>query len=205
MRAKIRVRAVLALFAGLTLFAGHVAGQALEQHELRLLEFTNAASTCIGDPVTPFCAVETFEACLYRAEWPLCAEVDYEPGDLRQFAPSEYFKLIYRRYQVMSTRTVQAEFTPEPRDGEPSIKWRPGDVAVRLLWQRCPPIEKCVIETQGHATKKYGEGCRTFEFCSKYPSPHTYIVRKAGRRWIIVTDYDEHRHPDLQDDFWNRK
>jgi hypothetical protein len=175
--------------------------------ELPLMEFSNAASTstCIGNPVTPLCAVETFEACLHRAEWPLCAEVGFEPGDLRQFGPSEYFKLVYRPYEVIGTRTVRVAFVPKSRDGEPSIEWRPGDVAVRLNWHRCPPIEKCVVETQVHPTKKYGEGCRTFEFCDRSFEPHTYIVRRIGHRWIMVADYDENRHPDLHRDFWNRK
>ncbi len=199
--------AIFALCLALALFAGRTYGQTTGEHELRLMEFSNAASTsaCIGNPVTPICAVETFEACLRRAEWPLCAEVAFDPGDLRQFAPSEYYKLGYYPYEVTGTRTVRAEFVPIPRDGESAIRWLPGDVAVRLLWQYCPPIEKCVIETRDDPKRRYGEGCRTMKFCGKAPSPRTYIVRRVGHHWIMVTDYDEQRHPDLQGDFWNRK
>ncbi len=182
-------------------------GQSVPGTKLPLMGYSNATSTstCIGNPVTPLCAVETFEACLRRAEWPLCAEVGFEPGDLRQFAPGAYNKLIYHPYEVVGSRTIRVAFAPKPRDGKPSIRWLPGDMAVRLWWQYCPPIEKCVVETQVHPTKKYGEGCRTFEFCDRTFAPQTYIVRKSGHRWIMVAEYEELRHPEIQGDFWNRK
>ncbi len=181
--------------------------QSVPGTKLPLMGFSNATSTstCIGNPVTPLCAVETFEACLFRAEWPLCAEVGFEPGDMCQFGPGDYNKLFYHPYEVIGQKAVRAKFAPMPRDGEPSITWLPGDMAVRLWWQYCPPIEKCVVETQVHPTKKFGEGCRTFEFCGKFPAPYTYVVRRIGHRWVLVNNYDEFDHPDLQGDFWNRK
>ena len=83
---KICMALVMASVMGSTAFA-----QTASNPELRLLEFTNeeSTSTCIGNPVTPLCAVETFAACRLRAEWALCTEVGYEPGEAPRF---NYFR-----------------------------------------------------------------------------------------------------------------
>jgi hypothetical protein len=199
-------KAALVLVLGFVWLQSALA-QSVPGTKLPLMGYSNATSTstCIGDPVTPLCAVETFEACRRRAEWPLCAEVGVDPGDRLHFGPGDYIKLSYHPYEVTGTRTIRVAFAPRPRDGVPSIEWRPGDVAVRLWWQECPPNKKCAIETRDDPTKKFGEGCRTFEFCAKYRAPHTYIVSRAGHRWVLVARYDELEHTDLQGDFWNRK
>ena len=175
--------------------------------ELRLLEFTNAdsTSTCIGNPVTPLCAAETFAACRLRAEWTLCTDVGYEPGDWRRYVPTIDSKLSYHPYEVIDTRRVQAEFAPRSKEWLPTIKWQPGDVAVRLLWQGCSPNKKCFIETRDDPNRRHGEGCRTFEFCRKDSTPNTYIVRKAGHRWNVLIFYIESYHPVIQGEFRNRK
>lgn len=202
-----RTLTFLTLGLGLAVSVGRADGQTVTQPELKVMDFTNAGSTstCIGNPVTPLCAVETFEACLYRAEWSLCAAVDFAPGKLREFEPTNYFKLSYYRYKIMDIRTVRAEHTPTWANGETSTAWQPGDAAVRLWWQGCPPIDKCVMETLEDPNREYGEGCRTFKFCDRFPSPYTYIVRNVSDRWIMVTHYYEGDHPELQGDFWNRK
>ena len=69
-------KAALVLVLGFAWLQSALA-QSVPGTKLPLMGFSNSASTstCIGDPVTPLCAVETFEACRRRAEWPLCAEV----------------------------------------------------------------------------------------------------------------------------------
>jgi hypothetical protein len=140
-----------------------------------------------------------------RSEWRLCNEVGFEPGTyMRRFVPGGVVKLSYHPYEVMETRTIRVPFTPKLRKGAPTVEWRAGDVAVRLMWQECPAIEKCVIESQGNPARPFGEGCRTFKYCNKYPAPYTYIVRKSAHRWVMVVYYQESRQRDLQGDFWNR-
>ena len=202
-----RTLTFLTLGLGLSTLVGRADGQTVTQPDLRVLDFTNAGSTssCIGNPVTPLCAVETFEACLIRSEWPLCATVGFEPGKLRRWISAGYARLYYHRYEVLSVKTIEAEHIPTWAQGRSKATWRPGDVAVRLWWQNCPPIEECVIETREDPHREYGEGCRTLASCEKYPSPYTYIVRKAGDRWIRVTHYFESDHPERQDFFQNLK
>lgn len=202
-----RTLRTLALGLGLAILAGRADGQTTTPPEVRILDFANSGSTstCIGNPVTPLCAVETFMACGIRSEWPLCARVGNEPGELRTRIKAGYAKLWYYRYKVLGERIIRAEDIPDWAR-RPGLKaWKPGDVAVRLWWEGCPPIEKCVVETQGHPTRHYGEGCRSFDLCGRTPSPSTYIVRPVGRKWRWVDDEDEDERPDFYGVFWKRK
>ncbi|MEG3620301.1 hypothetical protein V5T82_17690, partial [Magnetovibrio sp. PR-2] len=43
--------------------------------ELRFISSDSSSSTCIGDPKTPLCAVETIMACFARMDKALCGKV----------------------------------------------------------------------------------------------------------------------------------
>ena len=172
--------------------------------EKRVLDFTNEGSTsrCIGDPRTPMCAAETLEACRIRAEWKLCEPIEHNYSVYGRGVPAGYALLIYFRYEILASRLLKARDLEFERLGRSAKPWRIDDVALRLWWEGCPPISSCVVETQMHATKKYGEGCRSFANCDKDPHPRTYILRRKGSRWIVVADYFG---PVLPAPFWNRK
>ncbi len=181
--------------------------QTVSNPELRILDFTNSGSTsaCIGKPVTPLCAVETYAACYLRTEWPLCAEVGYEPGKMRRWIAAGEARLWYYRYEILGTRTSEADDIPNWASERGPKAWQPGDVAVRLWWEGCPPYDRCVVESREDPSRKFGEGCRVFDRCGRTPSPLTYIVRPIGRRWRWVDDEDEAERPNFYGTFWNRK
>jgi hypothetical protein len=62
-------RAIAAVIAGLGAFA---LGACDNASEVRVIMPDSATSTCIGDPKTPECAVETMLACIVRADKRLC-------------------------------------------------------------------------------------------------------------------------------------
>ena len=171
----------------------------------RVLDFKDAGSTsrCIGKPSTPLCAVETMEACITRAKWGLCERIGYPPKDLVEWEPSDYLRLYYYRYRVVGSGVLGPADVPpgiKARDGTPL---RPGDTALLLEWQGCPPIESCVRETQGKSSRAYGEGCRGLDLCSSYPDNKvTYFLRRSAESWRVLGN---HYDPVLQGDFWNRK
>ena len=90
----------------------------------RVITETEATSTCIGDPRTPVCAVETLLACIARSDRELCYRAgvrDYFPGG----APEDY------RYRILSVRILtEADMTPDLADAE---WWKPeyADVTIQ--------------------------------------------------------------------------
>lgn len=93
--------------------------------EIRGITPTEAASKCIGDVSTPLCAVETFLACMWRLERPLCERVgvfDFSLAD----RPDPV------RYRILSARILRAEDIPDHlRDTD----WmKPGYADITLLY-----------------------------------------------------------------------
>ncbi len=172
--------------------------------EKRILDFTNEGSTsqCIGDPRTPLCAAETLEACRTRSEWELCAPIEHDYSVYGKWVPAGISFLYSYRYEIMSSKPLEAPDIAYQRLGRLAKPWRIGDVALQLWWEGCPPIDECVVETRMHPTKKFGEGCRSFAYCSREPHPRTYILRRKGSLWIVVADYTD---PVFPESYLNRK
>jgi len=166
--------------------------------EKRVLDFTNAGSTsrCIGDPKTPLCAAETMAACLIRADWKLCELNDHDYSVYGSGVPAGISFLYFYRYEILSSRTLAAPDIAYERLGRLAKPWRIGDVALRLWWEGCPPIDECVVETRMHPTKKFGEGCRSFAYCGRETHPRTYILRRKNSHWIVIASYVEPVFPE---------
>lgn len=172
--------------------------------ELRVLDYTNAGSTsrCIGNPVTPLCAVETLEACRIRGEWKYCERVGYDYSVFEGRVPDAYSRLWYSRYELIAQR-ILLEKDISLQAGRPGgKKWKPGDIALLVRWQGCPPDDECVKRTRRDPTRSYGEGCRGFERCGWGVNPRTYILRQRGDRWYLIAAYFD---PVLPESFWKRK
>ncbi len=91
--------------------------------EERFISPTAATSNCIGDPVTPLCAVETRLACALRRDMRLCERV----GVPEFLLPEEMGTL---RYRVISQKTIRTrDVTRELRNTD----WfKPGYVDVTI-------------------------------------------------------------------------
>ena len=191
-------------FLLLPLLATAALGPTADAGEIRVMDFTDVGSTskCIGKPTTPMCAVETFAACGIRSDWTFCRLVGFDPDVYRGRVLDDYARLYYFRYEFIGQGKLADADIPPARRRQGNKSWRARDVAIQLWWQGCPPIESCVRETQRHPTRKYGEGCRSFDRCGKATSPRTYLLRQHGKRWRVVADYGE---PVLPADFWKRK
>jgi len=99
-------------------------GGSKTQSELRFISPTDATSDCIGNPITPLCAVETFKACALRLEPELCRMVGIEKYLFNKTQNSS-------EYYVVSTHTITAEdITEELRNSD----WiKPGFVDITIL------------------------------------------------------------------------
>ena len=101
-----------------------------QQPEIRRITQTDATSTCIGDPKTPLCAVETFIACGARRNLRLCriAGVHKDVISSRLYSVEYYVK----RLHVL-----------RPEDIPPHLKgaswFQPGIVDVQMLERDCLP------------------------------------------------------------------
>ena len=117
-------------------------------------------SKCIGNPVTPLCAVETIRACGVRASDELCRVgmgLADQPGLMRgpaQPATSELYRIVNA---VLISRGNRKKFTFD--DFRPEI----GDVVIQLLDRPCS-LGTCGVTMQ---------------------NPTSYRVRKGAAAWHV--------------------
>ena len=132
--------------------------------EWRVVTLTGGTSTCIGDPVTPLCVVETYLACYLRAMVELCrtamARFWRQPSRVHWRANERYY-LIYR---LAAAAPVTAE---SMRRGLIELPRQPGDIRMWVEKRRCwtgTPIDDCLLSDRDTG----------------------YILRRSGRRWALV-------------------
>jgi hypothetical protein len=151
------------------------------------------ASRCVGNPVTPLCAVETVIACFTRKQDELCRigmGLDRPPELVRDGpVPDDYY---YYRYRVVSARRFGANDLPEPRElkltemppawwyTEDRRQYRPGDAEIVLLQQICWPSPA---------------GCDPMGD----PDRFTYHLRRLGENWaVLVWDTPDPRFEEVK-------
>jgi hypothetical protein len=137
-------------------------------------------STCIGEPVSALCAIETLNAAWLYGDRRLM-EFAYGPFAKffwinPQFKPKGFTK-IYRVYDVKQIGPDDLK-GPRPWEGsawyprwfEPRQAWQVGDLQIQILSMLC--------EKPGAAD------------CDRRAAPDTYTVRMiAPDRWVIVNVY----------------
>jgi hypothetical protein len=99
----------------------------------RSIDANQATSTCIGNPATPLCAVETYLACGVRREQRLCAA---SMGD--SAAPPDTWRPAVW-YVVVDSYTAKEHDTWGEVRNDPYV--RPGDVHLTVAESNCPPAE----------------------------------------------------------------
>ena len=126
---------------------------------------TDSTSTCIGDPVTPLCAIETLHACIARRKSELCRAAKGKFLTNQSLFRSRGNEYHYGIYRVVSVRRATAE---DVRAGRTGINQRHiGDLLVDIEWQACfkSPLE---------------------HRCDTFSRPTTHTVRRFKGRWIVV-------------------
>ncbi|PIW29893.1 MAG: hypothetical protein COW30_03835 [Rhodospirillales bacterium CG15_BIG_FIL_POST_REV_8_21_14_020_66_15] len=174
---------------------------------------TGKADGCVGDPVTPLCAIKTLEACQRWSEAGLCRAVGYTTVYLDGKVNRGFAGLAIAKLRIVERRVLTHAMIPawtghmgawvHPDDRPPP--WRPGDLALRVEWWDCEPDQLCVRKTWNHPTKEYGEGCPP-DRCGRKDLDPSYVLRREGGRWrVLYEHFDSDDHGDLWDAFWNRK
>jgi hypothetical protein len=116
----------------------------------RVMTHDDASSTskCIGNPITPLCAVETDIACFTRKNNDLC-RIAMGLDSLIEFYRGQPIPDVYYRYRVLSAKRFTEQNLPPPRQLPPSAsppewwytedrrQYRPGDVEIVVLKQYC--------------------------------------------------------------------
>ncbi|MBF0167705.1 MAG: hypothetical protein HQL45_08735 [Alphaproteobacteria bacterium] len=100
------------------------ASEKIDPRQVRLITSTAGTSTCIGNPVSPVCAVETFLACIARNDRELCNRVGVldinalgRPGGIS--------------YKILSVKQIRAADVPKSLG---DTEWmKPGNVRVEVL------------------------------------------------------------------------
>lgn len=90
-------------------------------------------SKCIGNPVTPICAIETYLACFQRLQPELCRLVNagVEPVS-KEFGPVLY----WAEYRVVYARRPSKLNPVEPAT-EGWLKPQPGDILIGVMRRSC--------------------------------------------------------------------
>jgi len=145
----------------------------------------HSTSTCLGNPKTPICAIETLIVCIYRADRELCETSD-DPaaGDDRLgLAPLRVPMdlTIHIRFRVGgSVRLRMVDITPSP---DPSLdrvgrQEHAGDLAVEIVREEC--------WAQHKADRR----------CQDYGGRETWVwvVRRLGKRWAVINGSPDSEH-----------
>ena len=127
-------------------------------------------SKCIGNPVTPLCAIETYFACFLRREPDYCdiveAGVRPSPQVGRTQDAHDEYRIVYAR-------------RPSPLDPldpatEGTARWLPGDVIIGFMRRPCIKLHtgdyNCAIGVESDPL-------------------FVHIVRKQGDHWVYVSRF----------------
>jgi hypothetical protein len=130
------------------------------------LDDATTTSRCIGNPVTPLCAVDTYWACFFRAQPELCdmVEAGARPPTLDKPVPD------YRQeYRVVYARRP-SPLDPVDRATEGNMKPQPGDVVIGLMRRFCAgPVDD-------------DSNCLDVE----NDPPYVHMLRKRGDHWVYA-------------------
>lgn len=124
-------------------------------------------SRCIGNPVTPLCAVETYWTCFLRRQPELCdmveAGVKPLPNVVRRPDRREDYRVVYARRP--------SPLDPVDRATEGNMKPQPGDVVIALMRRICygPPGDEsdCELNVENDP-------------------PHIHMLRRQGDFWVYA-------------------
>ena len=128
-------------------------------------------SKCIGKPVTPICAVETFFGCFNRKQIELCRKAFRDGGsDIFDLGPPfPNFKTEYTIIKYQMIREVPAIL----RGGK--YEKRPGDARVDIVSRWC------------RVTRNTCTGQLSTSFA--------YFTRHIGHQWLVY-DYSAYEQPE---------
>ena len=127
-------------------------------------------SKCIGNPVTPLCAIETYLACFLHREPHYCAIVEAGVRPLPQVGKALHQ---YEEYRIVYARRPSRLNPLEPTT-EGTAQWLPGDVLIGLMRRACFKYDgrpdNCTLDVENKPL-------------------FVYILRREGEDWIFVSRF----------------
>jgi hypothetical protein len=136
-----------------------------------------SSSKCVGNPVTPMCAVETLMACFVRGDDRLCQTAMGVPANKvpHMGELSDWPSIVYRvvRAEVLTDKHFpwRPTYNLDWRPGEPSV--RPSDIRIDVLRREC--FETPIVPRNCEVPVRQTSG------------PVAYVVRREGSRWAVIT------------------
>lgn len=127
-------------------------------------------STCIGNPVTPLCAAETFWACFLRLQPELCDMVEARVRPHLNVSKPLNHRLEYR----VAYARRPSPLDPVDRATEGNMKPLAGDVLIALIRRSCwGPLDDESDCATGQETAP----------------PYIHLLRRQGEFWVYVYRY----------------
>lgn len=145
----------------------------------------HSTSTCLGNPKTPVCAIETIIVCRYRSDRKLCLTADYPAaGDDRLGLMPLRLPMnltIHLRFRVggsVRLRSVDIKPLPDSPLYRAGRQEHAGDLAVEIVNEEC--------WTQHKEERR----------CQHYAGRETWVwvVRQVGERWAIISGSPDSEH-----------
>jgi len=123
-------------------------------------------SRCIGNPVTPLCAVETYLACFLRRQPELCDMVE---AGIRPIMSVVWRADWREEYRVVYARRP-SPLDPVDRSTEGNMKPQPGDVVIGYMIRDCFGAADDISD------------------CDKVGNdpPYVHMLRKQGDIWVYA-------------------
>ena len=133
----------------------------------RTITQTEATSDCIGEPVTPMCAIDSWIACGTRLEVKLCDIAGGEPQKGLRFVSTPSPRS-YVNYRVVSVRRAEVKDITAVPVYNKKQKRKIGDLLIGVIEQGCVGSK---------------------EYCVTDGMPTTYTLRRSRKQWRIIDLY----------------
>ena len=143
-------------------------------------------SDCIGEPVSPVCAIDTVRACYERKQYELCLMAWGEDPSKKQ---DDYFQGKpspgdYVKYRIVTVRLAEPKDAgklpiPNPTEWRKVTKIRAGDLLIGIIKEACRTPDKSPVPSQ----KDY---CIPFEVPEM---PTIVVLRLTKEKWWIADGF----------------
>ena len=145
-----------------------------------------SSSPCIGNPVTPECAIETYNSCLMQQDEKVCRVAGIQATEEDGYKCDKKSNTLYK---FVSKRTLVPDDIPKNYQ----TKWQTGDVTIFYARQVCFRYDHCFANLPDRSDPK-GLCLPVDCSASGYDvheggkhSPAMFILRKnADGKWFVV-------------------
>ena len=143
-------------------------------------------SDCIGEPVSPVCAIDTIRACGVRHKHELCliAWGDNPAKKQDDFFYTKPTPGRYTKYRIVSVRQAKPKDAgklpmPNPTQWRKITKIQEGDILISMQRASCYFLDNAF-------TPSPNDSCDVFEPLNM---PSIFVLRKVYKAWVVVDNF----------------